>query len=84
MMEQEKNRSIHGLSWEDEEKQLASTIGIAQKNLEQAERYTEQLSEELHEMLETYEAKDKETLALWHNILTVTGKQERLDSMSEG
>ena len=66
-MGQEKNRSIHGLSWEDEEKQLASTIGIAQKNLEQAERYTEQLSEELHEMLETYEAKDKETLALWHN-----------------
>ncbi|MDO5521618.1 MAG: DUF4968 domain-containing protein [bacterium] len=67
-MEQEvKNTSVYGTSLESEKKQLAEIIDVAQENLERTEGYVKELSDELHDMLETYEAKDKETLALWNN-----------------
>lgn len=69
-MDQQKTkafRPIPGLSREAEEAQLARIIGIAQDNLEKAEKYSGRLSDELHELMETYGTKDKEALALFHN-----------------
>lgn len=69
-MDQQKKkafRPIPGLSREAEEAQLARIIGIAQDNLEKAEKYSGRLSDELHELMETYGTKDKEALALFHN-----------------
>ena len=43
-------RPIPGLSREDEEKQLAEIIKIAQDNLERAKGHIGQLSEELHDL----------------------------------
>lgn len=60
-------RPIPGLSREDEEKQLAEIINMAQDNLERAEGHISQLSEELHDLIETYGPKDKEALSLLHN-----------------
>ena len=69
-MDQQKTkvfRPIPGLSREAEEAQLARIIGIGQDNLEKAEKYSGRLSDELHELMETYGTKDKEALALFHN-----------------
>lgn len=67
MKEEKKSRSIPGVSREAEEKQLENIIDVAQENLERTMRYNKELTEELHDMLETYGAKDKEALVLWHN-----------------
>ncbi|MDO5291580.1 MAG: AAA family ATPase [bacterium] len=67
MRQENRNTFIYGLSRESEEKQLAEIINVAQENLDRTEGYVKELSDELHDMLETYEAKDKETLALWNN-----------------
>lgn len=77
MKEENRNPSIHGLSRESEEKQLAEIINVAQENLERTEGYIKELSAELHDMLETYGAKDKETLALWHNTQSQLQENER-------
>ena len=69
-MDQQKTkafRPIPGLSREAEEAQFARIIGIAQDNLEKAEKYSGRLSDELHELMETYGTKDNEALALFHN-----------------
>ena len=55
-------RPVPGLDRSSEEEQLAGIIGIAQENLEKAEQYGTQLSDELHELMETYGTKDKEAL----------------------
>ena len=60
-------RPVPGLDRSSEEEQLAGIIGIAQENLEKAEQYGAQLSDELHELMETYGTKDKEALAMFHN-----------------
>ena len=60
-------RKVYGLSREDEEKQLAEIIDVAQKNLERTERYNKELTEELQDLRESYGTNDKEVLALWHN-----------------
>lgn len=79
-MKQEKSRApMYGLSRESEEQQLAEVIQVAQNNLERTEGYIKELSEELHEMLETYGAKDKEALTLWHNTQSqLTANQKDL------
>ena len=61
------SRPVPGLSREAEEAQLSRIIGIAQANLEKTEKSGAQLSDELHELMETYGTKDKEALALFHN-----------------
>lgn len=66
-MEEKTKTMVYGLSREDEEKQLADILMIAQVNLEKAEKYDSELTEELKDMLEAYETKDKEALTLWHN-----------------
>ena len=70
-------RPVPGLSREDEEKQLAEIIGIAQENLERISRRGGQLREELHDLMETYGPKDKEALALFHNTQTQMLENER-------
>lgn len=67
MKEENTNRKIYGLSREDEEKQLADIIEVAQENLEQTQKYNTELEDELKDMLEAYDTRDKEILALWHN-----------------
>ncbi len=67
MEEKKAFRPIPGLSREEEEKQLAEIIRIAQENLARTEGYIGQLSDELYDLMETYGPKDKEGLALLYN-----------------
>lgn len=60
-------RQIPGLSRTAEELQLEKIIELAQENLEKAEAYGLRLSDELHNLMETYGTKDKEALSLFHN-----------------
>lgn len=60
-------RPIPGLEREDEEQMLAEIIRVAQSNLDQTKGYIRNLSEELHDLMETYGPKDKEALSLLHN-----------------
>lgn len=71
------SRPIPGLSREAEEAQLARIIGIAQVNLEKAEKYGTQLSDELHDLMETYGTKDKEALSLFHNTQSQLRENQR-------
>lgn len=72
-MEEEKlERSIRkseipGLTREEEEAQLAKVIGIAEQNLEQAKADIRLANEDLADLMETYDAKEAEGLALWNN-----------------
>lgn len=72
-MEEEKlERSIRkseipGLTREEEEAQLAKVIGIAEQNLEQAKADIWSANEDLADLMETYDAKEAEGLALWNN-----------------
>ena len=72
-MEEEKlERSIRkseipGLTREEEEAQLAKVIGIAEQNLEQAKADIQLANEDLADLMETYDAKEAEGLALWNN-----------------
>lgn len=67
MREEKIKRRVYGLSREDEEKQLAEIIDVAQENLERTEKYNTELADELKDMLDSYDTRDKEILALWHN-----------------
>ncbi len=67
MKEKRTFRPIPGLSREEEEKQLAEILDVAQENLVRTEGYIKQLSDELHDLMETYGPKDKQALALLHN-----------------
>lgn len=70
-------RPVPGLDRSSEEEQLAGIIGIAQENLEKAEQYGAQLSDELHELMETYGTKDKEALAMFHNTQSQLRENQR-------
>lgn len=67
MKEENLKRRVYGLSREDEERQLAEIIDVAQKNLDRTKKRNVELKDELKDMLEAYETKDKEVLALWNN-----------------
>ena len=56
-----------GVTREAEEKQLKKILTVAQDNLERTERHQKGLSEQLKDMLDSYDTRDKEVLALWHN-----------------
>ena len=58
---------VFGTSREAEEQQLKKILEVAQRNLERAEGHQKGLSEQLQDMLESYDTRDKEVLALWHN-----------------
>lgn len=63
----QQKKLVPGLSKEDEERQLALILSIAEDNLAKAERHMKKLSDELYDLMETYGPKDKEALALFHN-----------------
>ena len=67
MKEKKTFRSIPGLSREEEEKQLADILTIAQSNLEHTREQIRSLSEEVYDLMETYGPKDKEALSLLRN-----------------
>lgn len=77
MKEKKASRPIPGLSREEEEKQLAEIIGIAQNNLTRTEGYIRQLSEELYDLRETYGPKDKEALSLLRNTQSQLRENQR-------
>ena len=71
------SRPVPGLTREAEEAQLTRIIGIAQANLEKAEKDGAQLAEELHELMETYGTKDKEALSFFHNTQSRLRENQR-------
>ena len=79
-MDQQKSKLFRpspGLSRADEEAQLSEIIQIAQANLEKAEKSSERLADELHELMETYETKDKEVLSFFHNTQSQLNENRR-------
>lgn len=60
-------RPLPGLERKDEEKQLAEIITVAQDNLERAKSEVRKLNEDLADLMEVYDASDKEGLSLWNN-----------------
>ena len=60
-------RPLPGLEREDEEKQLAEIIGVAQDNLDRAKSEIGKLNEDLADLMEVYDAEDKEGWSLWNN-----------------
>ena len=71
------SRPVPGLSREAEEEQLSLISRIAQDNLEKAESSGSRLSDELHELMETYGTKDKEALSLFHNVQSQLRENQR-------
>lgn len=66
-----------GLTKEDEEHQLSKIIEIAQDNLDHAKEDIRKINEDLADLLEVYDAKDKEGLALWNNATARLKEEER-------
>ena len=60
------SRPVPGISRAEEEKQLKEVIAVAQENLKRTEGHVKDLTEELHDLIETYGPKDKEALSLLH------------------
>ena len=58
---------LPGISREAEEHQLAYVIGVAQEHLVQARKAIREANEDLADLMEVYDAKDKEGLTLWNN-----------------
>ncbi|XCP83533.1 AAA family ATPase [Roseburia hominis] len=77
MRKEETFRTLPGLSREEEEQQLADIIKVAQDNLDKTQGYVTELSDELHELMETYGTKDKEALAFFHNTQSQLRENQR-------
>ena len=60
----EKRRSLPGLTREAEEQNLQEIIQIAQNNLDHAKADIRKLNADLEDLLDVYDAQDKEGLAL--------------------
>ena len=60
-------RTIPGISRQEEELQLKRVIDIAQRKLEATQSDVKALAEELHTMLDEFDESDKEAQAMWHN-----------------
>lgn len=60
-------RRLPGITREEEEKKLKRTIAVAERKLESTRQDVQNLADELHEMLEVFDEKDKEAMAMWHN-----------------
>ena len=74
---------VLGTDRETEEQQLKRILTVAQKNLERTERQQAGLSNQLKEMLENFDSRDKEMQALWNNTesLFQESKREMLRSI---
>lgn len=67
MKQNSEAKTIPGVTLEEEREMLSYIISIADGNLNRARESVENLADELHELKEIYDAKDKEGLALWFN-----------------
>jgi len=67
MKQNSEAKTIPGVTLEEEREMLSYIISIADGNLNRARASVENLADELHELKEIYDAKDKEGLALWFN-----------------
>ncbi|MGN0351479.1 MAG: AAA family ATPase [Roseburia sp.] len=63
----EEKRKLPGVTREEEEKQLEYVIKVAEENLEKTIREEKRLAEDIHELVESYGAKDVEALSMLHN-----------------
>ncbi|MBQ8800058.1 MAG: DUF4968 domain-containing protein [Lachnospiraceae bacterium] len=68
---------VLGTGREEEELQLQKILEVAQKNLERTEKRQAGLSEQLKEMLESFDASDKEMQALWNNTESLFQESKR-------
>ncbi len=68
---------VLGISREAEEQQLEKILTVAQNNLERTERHQAGLSEQMKEMLGSYDSKDKEMQALWRNTESLFRESNR-------
>ena len=68
---------LPGISLKDEQRQLADIISIAQENLDHAKESVKQLNADLADLMDVYEAQDKEGLALWNNATAQLHESER-------
>ena len=68
---------VQEISREAEEQQLKKILTVAQHNLERTEKHQEELSEQLKEMLGSYNSKDKEMQALWNNTESMFRESNR-------
>ena len=71
------SRPVPGISRAEEEKQLKEVIAVAQENLKRTEGHVKDLTEELHDLIETYGPKDKEALSLLHNTQAQLRENQR-------
>lgn len=60
-------QKLPGLTREEEEQKLREIIGIAQNNLDRARNEIKKINEDLADLMEVYEAQEKEGLSLWNN-----------------
>lgn len=77
MRKDEAKSKVFGVSREAEEAKLKEILEVAQKNLERTRRHQESLSGELADMLDSYDTRDKEVLALWHNTESLFQESKR-------
>lgn len=68
---------VLGTSREEEEQQLEKILAVAQNNLERTEKRQAGLSEQLKEMLESFDSRDKEMQALWNNTESLFQESKR-------
>ena len=60
-------KQLPGITREAEEQYLARTIGVAEQNLERNLAGEKKLADDLHDLMESYGAKDVEALSMLHN-----------------
>ncbi len=77
MRKDEAKSKVVGVSREAEEAKLKEILEVAQENLERTRRHQESLSGELADMLDSYDTRDKEVLALWHNTESLFQESKR-------
>ena len=69
--------NVLGISREAEEQQLEKILEVAQNNLERTEKQQAGLSEQLKEMLESFDSRDKEMQAMWNNTESLFQESKR-------
>ena len=57
----------HGITREAEEQKLRETLSIAERKLQEVKQSAQNLADELHEMLDVFDERDKEAMTLWNN-----------------
>lgn len=77
MRREEASSKVSGICREAEEAKLKEILAVAQENLERTRRHQESLSVELADMLDSYDTRDKEVLALWHNTESLFQESKR-------